>query len=185
MKKGIVIRIIIVIFIALLFYFLFCKNIFIGDPLKDFVKVEDKDNSSLGQPYVGTLYIPRIKLTRGFVSNETNDLSCMDTEVCSYNYFEQKPKFKKSKVVLGNSRDEGKNSYFANLKKLKTGDRVYVEVDNVVYEYKYYYIEKHASSFGDMTYGPKNKRQLLLVATSNIHNNLVLHFNYISSKKIK
>ena len=185
MKKVLFVKIIIVLLLALIFCYIYYKNTSMDSVLKNFVKEEEKGNSKLGQPYVGTLYIPDLKLRHGFVSNETDEETCMDSEVCAFNFSEQKPEFKNSKVIIGNSMDGGLKGNFVGLKTLKPGALAYVEKDDVVFKYKLYYVEKQTNSLDDMAYGPKNKRQLLLIGTSQTTNYYVLHFNYIADYKIK
>lgn len=185
MKKNIVIKVLLVLLFVIVFCILFYKFVFANSVIDNFVKMEDKGNSKLGQPYIGTLYIPNIKLNHGFVSNETNEESCMEKEVCAYNFTEQKPEYENSKVIIGSFMEGKDNSTFKDVKKLKYGSIAYVEVDNVVYKYKLYYVENQNSTIKDMAYGPKNKRQLLLIGNAEGENYFILHFNYLDKTSLK
>lgn len=185
MKNNNNIKIILVLLFAVILCFFTYYYITKGNVIKDFVKTEDKGNSNLGQPYIGTLYVPDIELNHGFVSNETNEESCMEKEVCAFNFTEQKPEYENSKVLIGSFIEGKENNAFKGVKKLKYGSIAYVEINNIVYKYKLYYVENQSTSIDDMAYGPKDKRQLLLLGTYEGGSYFVLHFNYLGKYYLK
>lgn len=130
----------------------------------DEVKVIEIDDT-YDDSYIGYLTIPKINLTKGFVdkrSKENNvEKNIIVIEGSDY------PNVKKGNLILAGHSGTGWKAFFNDLQQLSTGDVMYVNYKNKVYEYKLVNIYKQDKVGKLSIYRNYDKTTLTLITCTN------------------
>ena len=115
--------------------------------------------------YVGTLEIPKIGFSRGFVSKKSKDNNInKNITVIKESTM---PDVKGGNLIIAGHSGTGPLAFFNNLYKLKNNDRVYVHYKNKKYAYKIVKIYKQKKTGKIKIYRNKNRSTLTLVTCTN------------------
>ena len=115
--------------------------------------------------YVGTLEIPKIGFSRGFVSKKSKDNN-IDKNITVIKESTM-PDVKGGNLIIAGHSGTGPLAFFNNLYKLKKNDRVYVHYKNKKYAYKIVNIYKQKKTGKIKIYRNKNRSTLTLVTCTN------------------
>lgn len=129
------------------------------------IPTEEEKEENVTNDYIGYLNIPKINLTKGFLSKKAPDnnvdKNLLVVEGSSY------PDVEKGNFILAGHSGTGWNAYFNDLYKLKVGDKAYIEYKNKVYTYKIVNIYKQEKVGTIAIYRDYNKTTLTLVTCTN------------------
>jgi len=131
--------------------------------------------------YIGYLEIPKINFKKGFVdiNSQDNDVN-KNIAVISSSKF---PNIEKGNFIIAGHSGTGVQSYFKNLYKLSTNDKVYVYYKNVKYTYKIVNIYKQPKNGKIAIYRDYNKTTLTLVTcTKNDKTSQTVYIAELESK---
>lgn len=100
---------------------------------EDLSKADNKPVTSSKYNYIGTLEIPKINLTKGFVdmNSKYNNVNYNLQIIKPSNY----PDVEKGNMIIASHSGTSKISYFKNLYKLAVGDEVVVYYRGITYRY--------------------------------------------------
>ncbi len=131
--------------------------------------------------YIGTLEIPKIGLTKGFVdmnSNRNNvDYNMQIIKPSDY------PNVDKGNFIIASHSGTSNISYFKNLYKLTVSDEVTIYYNNVKYVYKIVKIYNHPKNGTVAIYRDENKTTITLITcTKNDENNQTVYIGELVSK---
>ena len=143
------------------------------------VKIKNKkansNNSTTAKPkksyrydYIGTLEIPKINLTKGFVdmNSRHNNVDYNMQIIKPSNY----PDVDKGNLIIASHSGSSSISYFKHLYKLKVGDIAYIYYNNVKYTYKIVKIYKEPKTGYLNIYRDMNQTTLTLVTCTKNNN---------------
>ena len=115
----------------------YVENLNVNIVEKEEEKEEIKPTEFTGEvrnDYIGYLTIPKINLTKGFLDYRSteNNVDKNILVVSGSNY----PDTKKGNFIIAGHSGTGWNSFFNDLYKLESGDKVYISYQNKKYEYE-------------------------------------------------
>ena len=167
------------------------KYIAKDEPVKDDDKEEDASEQITNEEtskkqvyqdnYIGTLEIPKIGLTKGFVDMNYNrnnvDYNMQIIKPSNY------PDVDKGNFIIASHSGTSNISYFKNLYKLVVGDEVIVYYNHVKYVYKIVNIYTHPKNGEVAIYRDENKTIITLITcTRNDDNNQTVYIGELVSK---
>lgn len=131
--------------------------------------------------YIGTLEIPKIGLTKGFVdmNSDRNNVDYNMQIIKPSNY----PNVDKGNFIIASHSGTSNISYFKNLYKLTNGNEVIVYYNNIKYIYKIVKIYNHPKNGTVAIYRDNNKTTITLITcTKNDNNNQTVYIGELISK---
>ena len=152
-------------------------------------KRKKKINTLTENGDTGILEVPTINLSKVFLANEYNSLSCVDTSVCAYNWNGNSPDKKDSNLILGAHNGTNDNSFFNRIENINEGNLAYIEYKGKQYKYKMAYKYRVKKST-DIIKIDKEPEKLLYLFTEDKKDNyskyyLVLKFKFVSQEELE
>lgn len=158
-------------------------------------KVEETPDASTNEPvveektkqevykdnYIGTLEVPKIGLTKGFVDMNSyrNNVDYNMQIIKPSNY----PDVDKGNFIIASHSGTSNISYFKNLYKLTNGNEVIVYYNNVKYIYKIVKIYNHPKNGTVAIYRDNNKTTITLITcTKHDNNNQTVYIGELVNK---
>ncbi|MBR6137643.1 MAG: sortase [Bacilli bacterium] len=146
----------------------YVENLNVNIVEKEEEKEEIKPTEFTGEvrnDYIGYLTIPKINLTKGFLDYRSteNNVDKNILVVSGSNY----PDTKKGNFIIAGHSGTGWNSFFNDLYKLESGDKVYISYQNKKYEYEITNIYTQPKTGKIAIYRDYDKTTLTLITCTN------------------
>ncbi len=144
--------------------------------------VQKKKPKNINFDYIGTLEIPKINLTKGFVDmnskHNTVDYNLQILIPSSY------PDVDGGNFIIASHSGSSSISYFKNLYKLSVGDNVNIYYKNTKYIYKIENIyEEPKNGYVDIYRDPNITTLTLITCTKNNDNTQTIYICYLQKKE--